>query len=123
LNGGWGWAIPNSSAQKEAAWKFIKWAEDPETAKKRALLGGAPTQSNIFTDPEVVAARPYYPVLGEILAGTQDFPVFTYTTEFVEEVGRELNLAATGEKPIAEAMTAAQEKYRKLLVKDGKISE
>jgi ABC-type glycerol-3-phosphate transport system substrate-binding protein len=123
LNGGWGWAIPNSSAQKEAAWSFIKWAEDPETAKKRALLGGAPTQSSIFTDPEVVAARPYYPVLGEILAGTQDFPVFTYTTEFVEEVGRELNLAATGEKPIPEAMSAAQEEFRKLLVKDGKISE
>ncbi|MDH3474517.1 MAG: sugar ABC transporter substrate-binding protein, partial [Rhodospirillales bacterium] len=92
-------------------------------AKRRALLGGAPTQSSIFIDPEVVAARPYYPVLGEILAGTQDFPVFTYTTEFVEEVGRELNLAATGEKPIPEAMSAAQEEFRKLLVKDGKLSE
>ena len=123
LNGGWGWAIPNSSAQKEAAWTFIKWAEDFETAKKRAMLGGAPTQSAIFTDPDVVAARPYYPVLGEILAGTQDFPVFTYTTEFVEEVGRELNLAATGEKPIPEAMAAAQEEFRKLLVKDGKLAE
>jgi ABC-type glycerol-3-phosphate transport system substrate-binding protein len=123
LNGGWGWAIPNSSAQKEAAWSFIKWAENFETAKKRAMLGGAPTQSAIFTDPDVVAARPYYPILGEILAGTQDFPVFTYTTEFVEEVGRELNLAATGEKPIPEAMAAAQEEFRKLLVKDGKLAE
>ena len=87
------------------------------------MLGGAPTQAPIFTDPDVVAARPYYPILGEILAGTQDFPVFTYTTEFVEEVGRELNLAATGEKPVPEAMAAAQEELRKLLVKDGKISE
>ncbi len=123
LNGGWGWAIPNSSPNKEAAWTFIKWAESFETAKKRAMLGGAPTQSAIFTDAEVVAARPYYPILGEILAGTKDFPVFTYTTEFVEEVGRELNLAATGEKPIPEAMAAAQEEFRKLVVKDGKISE
>ena len=56
-------------------------------------------------------------------AGSQDFPVFTYTTEFVEEVGRELNLAATGQKPVPEAMAAAQEELRKLLVKDGKISE
>ena len=123
LNGGWGWAIPNSSQNKEAAWSFIKWAESPEVAKERALLGGAPTQAPIFTDPDVVAARPYYPILGEILAGTQDFPVFTYTTEFVEEVGRELNLAATGQKPVPEAMAAAQEELRKLLVKDGKISE
>lgn len=123
LNGGWGWAIPNSSPNKDAAWSFIKWAEDFETAKKRAMLGGAPTQSAIFNDPDVIAKRPYYPILGEILAGTQDFPVFTYTTEFVEEVGRELNLAATGEKPIPEAMAAAQEEFRKLLVKDGKLSE
>jgi multiple sugar transport system substrate-binding protein len=123
LNGGWGWAIPNSSPNKDAAWQFIKWVESPEVAKERALMGGAPTQTAIFTDPDVVAARPYYPVLGEILAGTKDFPVFTYTTEFVEETGRELNLAATGEKPIPEAMAAAQEAFRKLLVKDGKISE
>ena len=123
LNGGWGWAIPNSSPNKDAAWTFIKWMESPEIAKQRALLGGAPTQTAIFTDPEVVAARPYYPILGKILAGTKDFPVFTYTTEFVEETGRELNLAATGEKPIPEAMAAAQEAFRKLLVKDGKISE
>ena len=123
LNGGWGWAIPNSSPNVEAAWTFIKWAESAEIAKRRALLGGAPTQAPIFTDPDVVAARPYYPILGEILAGTQDFPVFTYTTEFVEEVGRELNLAAIGEKPIPEAMADAQRELRELLIKDGKIAE
>jgi ABC-type glycerol-3-phosphate transport system substrate-binding protein len=123
LNGGWGWAIPNSSPNKDAAWTFIKWVESPEIAKQRALMGGAPTQAAIFTDPDVVEARPYYPILGEILAGAKDFPVFTYTTEFVEETGRELNLAATGEKPIPEAMAAAQEEFRKLLVKDGKISQ
>ena len=123
LNGGWGWAIPNSSPNKDAAWTFIKWVESPEIAKQRALMGGASTQAAIFTDPDVVEARPYYPILGEILAGAKDFPVFTYTTEFVEETGRELNLAATGEKPIPEAMAAAQEEFRKLLVKDGKISQ
>ena len=123
LNGGWGWAIPNSSPNRDAAWTFIKWVESAAIAKERALLGGAPTQAAIFTDPDVVAARPYYPILGEILAGTQDFPVFTYTTQFVEEVGRELNLAATGEKPIPEAMADAQEAFRKLVVKDGKIAE
>lgn len=123
LNGGWGWAIPNSSPNKEAAWTFMKWAESAAVAKERAMLGGAPTQAQIFTDADVMAARPYYPILGEILAGTKDFPVFTYTTEFVEQVGLELNLAATGEKPVAEAMAAAQEKLHALLVKDGKIEE
>ncbi|MEX1351497.1 MAG: sugar ABC transporter substrate-binding protein [Desulfobacterales bacterium] len=123
LNGAWGWAIPKSSPNKEAAWKFLKWVESYEIAKKRALLGGAPTQTKIFVDPEVVAARSYYPILGKILAGAQQFPVFTYTTQLVEEMGRELNLAATGEKDVKEALDAAAEAFRKLLIKDGKLSK
>ncbi len=123
LNGGWGWAIPNSSQNKEAVWKFYQWVESYEIAKKRALLGGAPTQTRIFTDPDVIAKRPYYPILGEILAGSQDFPVFTYTTELVEKMGLEFNLAATGEKEPKAALDAANAAYRKLLIKDGKISE
>ena len=123
LNGAWGWAIPKSSPNKEAAWKFLKWVESYEIAKKRALLGGAPTQTKIFVDPEVVAARSYYPILGEILAGAQQFPVFTYTTQLVEEMGRELNLAATGEKDVKEALDASAEAFRKLLIKDGKLAK
>jgi len=123
LNGAWGWAIPNSSAQKDAAWTFIKWVESYEIAKQRAMMGGAPTQTAIFTDPDVIAARPYYPVLGDILAGAQPFPVFTYTTELVEEMGRELNLAASGEKGSQEALDTAAEAFRELLVKDGKLAE
>ena len=45
LNGAWGWAIPNSSPNPEAAWTFLKWIESPEIAKERALLGGSPTRS------------------------------------------------------------------------------
>lgn len=123
LNGAWGWAIPKSSPNKEAAWKFLKWVESYEIAKKRALLGGAPTQTKIFVDPDVVAARSYYPILGEILAGAQQFPVFTYTTQLVEEMGRELNLAATGEKDVKEALDASAEAFRKLLIKDGKLAK
>lgn len=120
LNGGWGWAIPNSSQNKEAVWKFYKWVESYEIAKKRALLGGAPTQTKIFSDPDVVAKRPYYPILGEILAGSQDFPVFTYTTELVEKMGLEFNLAATGQKDPKAALDAANAAYEKLLKQDRK---
>jgi ABC-type glycerol-3-phosphate transport system substrate-binding protein len=121
LNGAWGWAIPKSSPNKEDAWTFLKWVESYEIAKKRALLGGAPTQTKIFVDPEVVAARSYYPILGEILAGAQQFPVFTYTGQLVEEMGRELNLAATGQKDVKQALDASADAFRKLLIKDGKL--
>ncbi|MGH6719257.1 MAG: ABC transporter substrate-binding protein [Alphaproteobacteria bacterium] len=121
LNGGWGWAIPNSSTQKDAAWAFIKWVESFDIAKKRTIMGGAPTQTALFTDPDVVAARPEAPVLGDLVATAQPFPVFTYTVEFVEAVGREFNLAACGQKDPQEAADAAQEAFAELLRKDGKI--
>ncbi|MBX6322546.1 MAG: sugar ABC transporter substrate-binding protein [Rhodospirillaceae bacterium] len=123
LNGAWGWAIPKSSPEKEAAWTFIKWIESHDSVKKRALAGGAPTQTWLFTDPDVVAKRPYMPVLQTLLENTQDFVVFSYTTEYVETLGRELNLAATGQKDPKAALDTAAEELAKLARKDGKLKD
>ncbi len=121
LMGAWGWGIPNSSPNKEAAWQFLKWVESFDIAKRRALLGSAMTQTALFTDPDVVAARPEAPSLGGLVATANPFPVFTYTVEFVEAVGREANLAASGQKDPKEALDTAQEAFAELLRKDGKI--
>jgi ABC-type glycerol-3-phosphate transport system substrate-binding protein len=106
LNGGWGWAIPKSSPNKEAAWKFITWVESFDIAKKRALQGGAPTRSDVFTDPEVAAKFPWYPQVAEILKTAKPVPEFTYSTQMIEVVGRELSLAVEG-KDVKEALDAA----------------
>ncbi len=119
LNGGWGWAIPNSSPDKEAAWTFIKWIESKEAVKKRTLAGGAPTQAWAFEDPEIVAKRPEMGQLTILVATAQEFPTFTYTVDFVESLGRELNLAVTGQKDAKEALARAAEDFNKLAVKAG----
>ena len=119
LNGGWGWAIPNSSPDKDAAWTFIKWVESKDIVKKRTLSGGAPTQAWVFDDAEVVAKRPEMPQLKELVATAQEFPTFTYTVEFVETLGRELNLAVTGQKDSKEALDLAAEEFDKLAKKAG----
>jgi multiple sugar transport system substrate-binding protein len=119
LNGGWGWAIPNSSPEKEAAWTFIKWIESKETVKKRALEGGAPTQGWLFDDPEIIAKRPEMPQLKVLVATAQEFPTFTYTVDFVESLGRELNLAVTGQKDAKQALDTAASDFNKLAVKAG----
>jgi multiple sugar transport system substrate-binding protein len=121
LNGAWGWAIPNSSPNPDAAWTFLKWIESPEIAKKRALLGGSPTRSDVFDDPELAAKYPYYPALRNVLDTARNFPVFTYTPQFVEVLGRELSLAVTGEKSSEEALEAANAEFAELLEKDGKL--
>ena len=123
LNGGWGWAIPNSSQDKESAWKFIKWVESKEIIKKRTLAGGAPTQAWVFDDPDVAAKRPEMGHLKTLVATAQEFPTFTYTVDMVEALGRELNLAVTGQKDPKEALDAAAVEFNKLAKKDGLLKE
>lgn len=117
----WGWAIPQSSPDPDAAWAFLQWVESPEIAKERALLGGSPTRADVFAAPEVLAKYPYYPALEQLLATSHNFPVFTYTPQFVEVLGRELSLAVTGEKSAEEAMKTANDELGQLLREDGKL--
>jgi ABC-type glycerol-3-phosphate transport system substrate-binding protein len=121
LNGAWGWAIPKSSPNPDAAWQFIKWVESKDIAKKRALQGGSPTRTDVFDDPEVVAKYPYAPALKEMLLTSHNFPVFTYTPQLVEVLGRELSLAVAGEKKPPDALAAIEAEMAELARKDGKL--
>ncbi len=123
LNGAWGWAIPKSSPDPEAAWSFLKWIESPEVAKQRALLGGSPTRVDVFEDPELLAKYEYYPALRHLLETSRNFPVFTYTPQFVEVLGRELSLAVTGEKEPESALATTNEEFAALLRKDDKLKD
>jgi ABC-type glycerol-3-phosphate transport system substrate-binding protein len=123
LNGAWGWAIPNSSPDPDAAWTFLRWIESPEITKKRALLGGSPTRVDVFEDPELLAKYEYYPALRHLLETSRNFPVFTYTPQFVEVLGRELSLAVTGEKEPEAALATTSEEFADLLRKDDKLKD
>jgi multiple sugar transport system substrate-binding protein len=121
LNGAWGWAIPKSSPNPDAAWTFLKWVESKDIVKKRALQGGSPTRTDVFDDPEVNAKYPYAQALKQMLLTSHNFVVFTYTPQFVEVLGRELSLAVAGEKKPAEALAAIEAEYVELAKKDGKL--
>ena len=50
LNGAWGWAIPKSSPNPDAAWTFLKWVEShdtPRSGRCRAARRPGPTCSTI----------------------------------------------------------------------------
>lgn len=121
LNGAWGWAIPKSSPNPDAAWTFLKWVESKDIAKKRALQGGSPTRTDVFDDPEVNAKYPYAAALKQMLLTSHNFPVFTYTPQLVEVLGRELSLAVAGEKKPADALAVVEAEMLELAKKDGKI--
>ncbi len=114
LNGGWGWAIPKNSQHKEEAWEFIKWVESFDIAKRRALMGGAPTRFDVFTDEEVVKKYPWYPKVMWLLMQAKPVPEFQYSAQMIEVVGRELSLAATGKKSVKKALDTAAKELDKL---------
>ena len=102
--------IAHDTPRKAEAWKFIKWVESLDIAKKRALNGGAPTRSDVLLDPEVLAKYPHYKTVEEILAKSKPVPEFQYSTQMVEIVGRELSLiGAEGKDPQAAMDEAAKE--------------
>jgi multiple sugar transport system substrate-binding protein len=121
LNGAWGWAIPKSSTNPEAAWQFLQWVESHDIAKRRALAGGSPTRSDVFDDPEVLAKYPHSAAMKTLLLESHNFPTFTYTPQFVELLGRELSLAVGREKTAEEALAQVATEFDELARKDGKL--
>ena len=107
VGGGWGWAIPHNSENKDAAWSFLSWVESFEIAKKRALEGGAPTRFDVFDDPQVMAEYPKLSVMREIVASGRPMPIMASTNKSVDVLAREISEVTSGTKSVKEAMDAA----------------
>jgi len=107
LLGGWGWAIPKSSPNPEAAWAFIEWVESFPIAKERALMGGAPARADVFQDADVLAKYPHYTEVEQIVGESIEFPILTRSPQVVEILGRVLSEAVTGSKTPKEALDEA----------------
>ena len=91
----------------------------PRSARSPAARRPAPTCSTI---PRCSAKYPYCQALKALLLTSQKFPTFTYTPEFVEVLGRELNLAVDRrEGRPSEALATAATEFNKLAKKDGKL--
>ncbi|MEP0321567.1 ABC transporter substrate-binding protein [Bauldia litoralis] len=120
LNGAWGWAIPKSSPNPEAAWTFLKWVESKKIAKERAMQGGSPTRIDVFDDADLNAKFDYMGAMKDMLLTSHNFPVFTYTPQLVEVLGRELSLAVADEATPADALAAVEAEMNELAKKDGK---
>lgn len=118
-SGGWGWAIPanDSPAVAQAAWKFISWVQSKKVATERALMGHAPVRTDVLQNPEVLKKYPYYASAEKIIASGKAYPVFTYSAQYENDLGRQISLAATGQKSAKAALTAAAQSLTNLLSK------
>ncbi|HHY15235.1 MAG TPA: extracellular solute-binding protein, partial [Firmicutes bacterium] len=59
-------AIPKTSRNKEAAWKYIEFMISPEKDKERAdALGSLPLFNSLYKDPDLLTKYPYWEQFGE----------------------------------------------------------
>jgi len=118
-SGAWGWAIPSNESPElqDAAWKFISWVQSKETSAARAMQGHAPTRSDTFQDPQVLAKYPYYKQALDVVASGESFPIFAYSAQYEDVLGRQLSLAGSGEAKPADAIKAAADGLDELMKK------
>jgi ABC-type glycerol-3-phosphate transport system substrate-binding protein len=118
-SGGWGWGIAkNQSAElQDASWKFISWVQSKEVSIKRAMEGHAPTRSDVFEDSGVLGKYPYYKQALDVVASGMSFPIFTYSAQYEDVLGRQLSLAGSGEVKPGDAIKAAAAGLEELMKK------
>jgi multiple sugar transport system substrate-binding protein len=118
-SGGWGWAIPkNESPQlQEAAWKFISWVQGEKISIARALEGHAPVRSDTYENKDVLAKYPFYKQALDVVASGKSFPIFAYSAQYEDVLGRQLSLAASDESKPADALKEAADGLEGLLKK------
>lgn len=62
--GGFGLAVARNSKQQDLALDLVRWLTSAQAQRQRALAGNFdPSLQDLYADPELVAARPYYPAL------------------------------------------------------------
>lgn len=123
LLGGWGWAIPKSSPNPDAAREFLKWVESDVIAYKRAVAGGMPCQEWIYRDKYFLEKYPFQSVNRQIIAMGTPHPIIGQSTEMIEILGENLSAMVIGDLSPVEAMNKAAADLNKLASKDPLIKE
>ena len=123
-----GWAIPQGSKQKEAAWLLVEWATAPESWFKSTIetpYAMAPRASVWAQDgfKEKYGWDAYLDSVVGAFEAAGDWPHYLPPIpeypDVGEEVGRFLQEVIAGERPAAEAMAEANEVVSKIMEEAG----
>lgn len=97
--GGWHYGIPVGARAPEAAANFIRFMTSYEIQRERSLRGGPlPTMEELFSDPEIVAFNPDYPLLRKLLRTARDRNEIPHYTQVSTLIQAHLHPVLTGEQ-------------------------
>jgi multiple sugar transport system substrate-binding protein len=113
--GNWLIAIPKDSRNAEAAFDFLVWATSAEQMKRSAQRGNPPTRRSVFTDAELSAKFPSYPVQLRSLENSRPRPRTPLWNEIENTFGIFLSKANSGELSPEEAMNQANAEIARII--------
>lgn len=113
--GNWLISIPRDAGNAEAAFDFLVWATSAEQLKRSALSGNPPTRRSVFTDAELVAKFPTYPVQLRSLETARPRPRTPRWNEIENAFGIFLSKANSGELSPEDAMNQANTEIAKII--------
>lgn len=83
--GGWQLAVSRHSANQEAAIDFVRYLTGRDEQKRRAIEGSfAPTIADLYQDPDVLAANPFFADLGATLEDAVARPSARTGTQYAQ---------------------------------------
>ena len=111
--GGWAAAINAKTTKVEPAWQFLKYLIRPDVQLELARSGGTPVRISSLQDAGLQNTYPWFPFIldaekqGRIYADYR--PRYPFYPKVEEAIGLQLNRAALGQVPAAEALAQAND--------------
>ena len=97
-------AIPKTSKNKEAAWKFIEFIISKEKDKERAMeIGSLPLFKDLYNDEELLKLYPYWKQFGAQSTVARALPQVEWYDELVQQAIVSVQEALLGSKTVQEA--------------------
>ncbi len=116
--GGWYLAVSRYSENPQAAADLVLYLTGAEEQKRRAITGSfPPTRPELYRDPEVVAAQPYFASLKNSLAGAIPRPSSTtgqHYPQVSEAIWDEIHAVLTGAAEASEAVARLERRLGRM---------
>ncbi len=97
--GGWQVAVTSFSKNKAEAVKLARYLSSPEVSKRQAILAShLPVFAEVYADPEVLAANPWFKDALPVVQSAQSRPVTPRYTEVSEIIRTNMNAFLAGTK-------------------------
>jgi multiple sugar transport system substrate-binding protein len=114
--GGWQIAVTAFSKNKGEAAKLVRYLSSPEVSKKQAILAShLPVFPEVYTDPAVLEANPWFKDALEVVKTARARPVTPRYNEVSEVIRTNMNAFLSGTKTQEAALADIQSRLGTIL--------